>query len=216
MTEIDDSRRAPGRRTRDAVLEATRGILESDGFEALTMGAVATRAGISLQAVHLQFGSRAELVDALFDYLTDQEGLHDTLAPVYDAPGALAALRAWAWHLAVFYPRLTTVAKAIARVRDIDADAARFDTTIAEKQLSICRMVAGRLDEEGRLAAPWTADMAADMLWAFIATDLFERVLARPDRTPEQTAEDLRVVFESTFVRSAGEHHAELADHSGG
>jgi AcrR family transcriptional regulator len=38
------------------------------------MAAVADRAGVSRRAVYLHYASRAELVTALFDYVSEQEG----------------------------------------------------------------------------------------------------------------------------------------------
>ncbi|MGP4028694.1 TetR/AcrR family transcriptional regulator [Actinomadura sp. 3N407] len=197
---IGDPQNARSRRTREAVLAATRNILESDGFEALTMAEVATRAGISRQAVYLHFRSRSELVTALFGYMGEKEGLTESLGPVWNAPDAVTALREWARHLAAYHPRLMAVDRAIDRVRHADVDAARYRETIDTRQMAGCRVLAERLADEGRLAEPWTVDTAADMLWALIATDLFERMLARGWTTAAIT-EHLRAMFEKTFVR---------------
>jgi AcrR family transcriptional regulator len=199
-TEIAEPQNARSRRTRDAVLAATRSILESEGFEALTMAAVAARAGISRQAVYLHFRSRSDLVTALFGHMAQQEGLQQSLDPVHNAPDAVTALREWARHLATYHPRLMGVDRAIDRVRHADADAARYRETINTKQMANCRALAQRLADEQRLAEPWTVDTAADMLWALIATDLFERLLTR-GWTAEVTTEHLRGMFEATFVR---------------
>ena len=200
---IEDPQNARSRRTREAVLAATRVILESDGFEALTMTAVASRAGISRQAVYLHFRTRTELVTALFGYMAEQEGLSESLGSVRDAPDAVTALREWARHLAGYHPRLMAVDRAIDRVRHVDADAARYRETIDARQMANCRMLAERLAGEARLADPWTVDTAADMLWSLIATDLFERLRAR-DWTTAAATEHLQAMFERTFVRPEG------------
>ncbi|MFI0372324.1 TetR/AcrR family transcriptional regulator [Actinomadura sp. 1N219] len=199
---IDGPRNARGRRTRDALLAATREILESDGFEALTMTEVAGRAGVSRQGVYLHFSSRTELVMALFDFIAEQEGLRESLAPVRDAPDAVSALRAWARHLAAYHPRLMTVDRAIDRVRHADPDAARHRATVDENQFATCRRLAERLDAEGRLAAHWTVATAADMLWGLIATDVFERLLTGRDWTHDALADHLTALYEATFVKN--------------
>ncbi len=51
------------------MLAATRQILEEEGFEALTMAAIAERAGVTRRSAYLHFASRAEVVDALFAYV---------------------------------------------------------------------------------------------------------------------------------------------------
>src|ERR671938_750184 len=91
---------ARGRRTRLALLAAARSVLEERGFPELTMAAVAERAGVTRRAVYLHFGSRSELVGALFDYVAETEGLQRSLQRVWDAPDAAAALDEWAEHVA--------------------------------------------------------------------------------------------------------------------
>src|SRR5215217_1613652 len=121
---IEDPRNARSRRTRAALLAATQVLLEEQGTEALTMAAVAERAGVSRRAVYLHFASRTELLTALFGYVSDQEGLAASLEQVWQAPAAAAALEAWASHLARFHPRILAVARAIQRVHRSDPDAA--------------------------------------------------------------------------------------------
>jgi len=68
--KITEPENARSRRTRAALLAATRQLIEEAGFEAATMAAVADRAGVSRRAVYLHFGSRPELMTALFDYVS--------------------------------------------------------------------------------------------------------------------------------------------------
>src|ERR671911_544403 len=86
--EDDDHRpsNARSRGTRAALLDATRALLEDEGSAALTMGAVAERAGVSRRAVYLHFASREQLLLALFHHVGQIEDLAGSLGPVYDAP----------------------------------------------------------------------------------------------------------------------------------
>src|SRR5688500_6249391 len=113
---ISEPTNARSRRTRAALLAASRAILEEEGFEALTMTAAAERAGVTRRAMYLHFASRAELIGALFDYVASVEGLHDSTRSVWQAPDAVAALDEWAAHLARYHPRLLAVDRAMQRV----------------------------------------------------------------------------------------------------
>ncbi|WP_165368273.1 TetR/AcrR family transcriptional regulator [Phytoactinopolyspora endophytica] len=175
MKSIDAPQNARSQRTRDALLAATREILESDGFEALSMAAVADRAGVTRRAVYLHFTSRADLVNALFTYLSQQEGLAESMSRVWEAPDSVAALRAWVAHLADYHPRLMAVDRAIERVRLGDADAQRHRDRVNEAQISGCRRVVEWLHRDGRLAEGWTVEDAADFLFGLICTELFDR-----------------------------------------
>ncbi|HEY3687770.1 MAG TPA: helix-turn-helix domain-containing protein [Streptosporangiaceae bacterium] len=191
---------ARGRRTRTALLDATRAILERSGFGGLTMAAVAARAGVSRRAVYLHFETRTDLITALFDHVSDAEGLSDSLNPVFDAADARAALRAWARHLAYFQPRVMAVYQAAQAHASADPDAARHLAQVADDQRSVCTRIAKRLAAENRLAAPWTVPTARDMLWALISPDMIHRLLADQAWPNHRLATHLDAMLTATFL----------------
>jgi len=191
---------ARGRRTRAALLDATRDILEDSGFGGLTMAAVAARAGVSRRAVYLHFETRTELITALFAHVSEAEGLRESLRPVFGASDGRAALRAWARHLAEFQPRVMPVYRAAVARGSADPDAARHLAQVAADQRFVCDRIARRLADEGRLAAPWTAATAGDLLWAMIAHDMIARLLEECGWSAEQTAERLDTLFRRTLL----------------
>jgi AcrR family transcriptional regulator len=194
---------ARGRRTRAALLDATRDILERSGFGGLTMAAVAARAGVSRRAVYLHFETRTDLITALFDHVSDAEGLRDSLNPVFDAADARAALRAWARHIAYFQPRVMAVYQAAQAHSAADPDAARHLAQVGEDQRSVCDRIARRLADEGRLAAPWTVPAARDMLWALISHDMIQRLLVDRAWSDHRLADHLDALLTATFLTDA-------------
>jgi AcrR family transcriptional regulator len=200
---IEDPRNARSRRTCAALLAATRELLEEQGFEALTMAAVADRAGVSRRAVYLHFSSRAELVTALFGHLGETEDIAGSLRRVWEAPDAVAALAEWARHLARIHPRLLAVARAVDRVRGSDPDAAAFWDRAMGNWHAGCRRLVAWLDREGRLARPWTVDTAADMLWALMSFDVLEGLLVQRRWSRRRYAEHLAALLHATFVADA-------------
>lgn len=192
---------ARGRRTRAALLGGARALLEEGGFEALTMAAVAERAGVSRRAVYLHFASRAELAIALFDHVSETEGLAASLSPVWAAPDAAQALDAWARHLARFHPRILAVAREIERVRRADPDAAAHWELVMRDQQDCCRRLTDWLAHEQRLAPEWTRATAADMLWALMSFDVLEELVVDRGWTARDYGDHLATLFGSTFVR---------------
>lgn len=191
---------ARSRRTREALLSAARAILEQDGFEALTMAAVADQAGVTRRAVYMHFGSRPELVQALFDHVAATEGLHESLRPVWAAPDAATALDEWAAHLARYHPRLLAVDRALRRVWQTDPDAAAHRRMVVSEQLAGCRRLASRLADEGRLAPAWTVASTTDMLFALISSDMIEALLVDRRWSKRRLAEHLALLLRSTFL----------------
>jgi AcrR family transcriptional regulator len=200
---ISEPTNARSRRTRAALLAASRAILEDEGFEALTMTAAAERAGVTRRAMYLHFASRAELIGALFDYVASVEGLHDSTRSVWEAPDAVAALDEWAAHLARYHPRLLAVDRAMQRVWRQDPDAAAHRARVVSAKLSNCRRLATRLADEGRLAAGWSPSLAADMLFALISSDMIEALILDRRWSRQRLAEHLALLFRSTFVGPA-------------
>jgi len=191
---------ARSRATRAALLDAARQILEERGFEALTMSAVATSAGVSRPAVYLHFTSRTDLVSGLFDHISAAEGLQESLQKVWTAPDALNALEQWAQHLARYHPRILAVDRAVDRLRRVDPNAAAHHKRVRTKQLESARRLAGWLQDEGHLAVPWTVVSARDMLFALISSDTIEALISDRRWTQRRLAEHLSVLLRRTFV----------------
>lgn len=191
---------ARSRRTRSALLAAARSILEEQGFDALTMTAVAKRAAVTRAATYLHFPSRSELMAALFDHIADAEGLDESVSKVWDAPDAATTLDRWAAHLANYHPRLLALDRALQHVWRRDPDAAAHRARVVGAQLANCRRIARRLADEGRLTPDWTITSATDMLYALISSDIVERVLVDRHRSTARLARYLALLLRSTFL----------------
>jgi AcrR family transcriptional regulator len=205
-TLIPEPTNARSRRTRAAVLAAARAILEDRGFEALTISAVAERAAVTRRTVYMHFGSRSELVSALFDYVAAVEQLEESVDRVWKAPNAAAALDAWASHLARYHPRLLAVDRAVQRVWRNDPDAGAHRQRVNAAKLANCRRLANRLADEGRLAEGWTTESARDMLYGLISSDAIEALLVDRRWSRRRLAEHLTLLLRSTFLRPESHH----------
>jgi AcrR family transcriptional regulator len=191
---------ARSRRTRALLLTTARSILERDGFEALTIAAVAEQASVTRRTVYLHFGGRSELVAAMFDSVAETEGLHASLSRVWEAPDAASALDEWAAHLARYHPRLFAVDRAVQQVWRHDPDAHAHRDRVNAEKLAGCRRLVGRLQREGRLAPGWTTQSARDMLFALISTDMIEALLVDRQWSRRRLASHLSRLFRSTFL----------------
>lgn len=197
---IEQPRNVRSERTRAELLAAMRSLLEEQGFQALSMAAVAERAGVSRRAVYLHFNSRTDLVTALFDYVSREEGLAESQQAVWDAPTAVAALEEWARHLARYTPRVLAVDSAVELVRDHDDDARRHHRTVVRQQRANARRLIRWLHEDGVLAPGWTVDTATEMLWALMSSDVVRRLVVDLHWSRRQLAEHLVRTFRSAFV----------------
>ncbi len=191
---------ARSRRTHAALLDAAREIVEERGLPALTMGAVAELAGVTRRSVYLRFESRTHLLTALFDHVNESEDLAASVRPVRNAPDAVAAIQAWAAHVARFHPHVLRIARAVQSMKDTDPDAAEHWRLVQEDWHRLCRLVARRIDDEKALASGWTVETMADMLHALMSLDVLETLIDQRGWSSDDVAAHLARLAQSTFA----------------
>src|SRR5438045_9304765 len=85
-------RQAAAEQTRSRIVAAARELLAaSGGLSGFTIDAVARQAGVARMTVYYQFGSKAGLIEALFDELAGKGGL-DRLPLAFRQPDPRQAL----------------------------------------------------------------------------------------------------------------------------
>jgi AcrR family transcriptional regulator len=158
---------------------------------------------VTRRSVYLHFTSRAALFAALFEHVKDTEGFATSVAPVWAAPDAVAALGEWAAHIARFTPRVMAVARVIEHGRPDDPDAASHRRLVTQGRHHACRRLITWLADEGRLADRWTIDDAADLLLALMSVDVVETLLVDRRWSRRRFVERLTTLLHATFVADA-------------
>ncbi len=162
------------RPARNAILDAARRLFESQDFIAVTLDEIARKAGVSRQAVYVNFGSRAGLLVALVGYVDEIGGLQVKIAKVLDNPTAVGALEALVDFRARYAPSIFRLATHVDAARRFDADAEATWQDRMRYRYTHSRAVAHRLAAEGVLAAGWTEADAADLIWSLTSMRTYE------------------------------------------
>ncbi|MEU1268282.1 TetR/AcrR family transcriptional regulator [Streptomyces sp. NPDC005799] len=91
--DLPQPQQARSRRTLQRILDAGTALLEEGGTDALTIAAVASRAGVSVGSVYRRFGGKDRLVAALQHAMIDQfrADILRRFAPLRTDPAALIA-----------------------------------------------------------------------------------------------------------------------------
>lgn len=200
MDRIEEPQNLRSRRTRAAVLDAAWHLLEERGADHTTMSAVAERAGVSRRALYLHFSSRAELLLALHAHVDDQLDLAASVRPILEAADAVAALEAFIAHLASYHPRIARVDLALLQAGHTDPDVAELVAQGERRWYEGCLRIAQGLADEGRLAQPWTADEAADLLWSLMFPEGLERLTVVRGWSPDRYRELWTALLLRTLV----------------
>jgi AcrR family transcriptional regulator len=164
----------PVRPARNAILDAARRLFENKNFSAVTLDEVAREAGVSRQAVYVNFGSRAGLLVALVGYVDEIGGLQMKIAKVLDNRTAVGALEALVDFRARYAPSIFRLATHVEAARRFDTDAEATWEDRMRYRYAHSRAVAQRLAAEGVLAAGWTAADAADLIWSLTSIRTYE------------------------------------------
>jgi AcrR family transcriptional regulator len=148
--------------TRGSVADAVLALLSED--HRLTYEAVASRAGVSRQTVYTHFPTRSSLLLAAVERARAAAGLDVARQSVYEAPTAVDALEALVELHSRWVPSILSAYVAVERERSMDpeVDAAFARRTGSRRE--IAHHVAIRLNAEGVLAPPWTADTAGELI----------------------------------------------------
>jgi AcrR family transcriptional regulator len=163
------------------ILETAWELVTGRGTADVTMGEVATAAGVSRQLVYHHFGDRAGLLTAMARHQDVASGFIDAVAAARAMPpveGFEHLLRAWCEYM----PTIASVARALEVTGD-DAGSA-WRQRMGELREAL-RIALGRVD----LAPGWTVDEAADWAWSRIQPTTFQHLVAERGWTPEEYTE---------------------------
>jgi AcrR family transcriptional regulator len=188
----------PPQTTRQRIIRATR-LMVKRGSE-LPVDEVARRAGVSVQTIYSNFGSKRGLVLAAIDDMQQEVGLYDEFEAVFGSPHGEAALRRmlqatfrlWdrGWPLVAFTLRARRIDK------ELGAQLTEVDTMRRTHLWVICR----RLETEGRLRTPGAAEPAADVAFALSTPTVFEDLVHSRGWTADHAADTIADIVVAAIV----------------
>jgi AcrR family transcriptional regulator len=147
--------------TQTRILEAAWRLSREHGTGAVTMGEIATAAGVSRQLVYFHFANRAGLLVAMARHHDVRSGFRDRVAATRELPpadGLAALIRAWHGYL----PEILSVAEELEAALLTDEDGAEVWRDRMGDLREAFRLAVARV----HLAPGWTVDAAADWAWA--------------------------------------------------
>lgn len=185
MTEVKRNYDASGRREqararRQAVVLAARDLFERDGFRSTTIAAVARSAGVSAESVYKGFGTKAVLAKAVFDYVIagDDEPLPMAERTEAQAVQAETDVRR---KIKLYVDGFVRRQERSAKVQILIRDGRHTDETLDEvwqklldERLTGMGMLGRHLLDSGQLRPGIEPDEVRDVLWTYIAVELYE------------------------------------------
>jgi AcrR family transcriptional regulator len=167
------ARRTATDQTRARIVAAARGLLASeDGARGFSLDAVAKAAGVVRMTVYYQFGSKAGLLEALFDDFAERghiERIHEAFAT--DDPGA--ALDSFVATFGAFFDSDRLVARRLSGLAALDDEVGRTLFERAERRREGARALLPRIAAAGARLRLGT-DEAVDVLFVLTSLQTFD------------------------------------------
>jgi AcrR family transcriptional regulator len=154
-----------------AILQAAAELLLDRGLGAVSMDAVAERAGVSKATIYRWWPTKEALaLDALYtEWAAAQPYPRDTGSLLGDL---LALLRPWA-RLATSRPYARVIAALLTQAQTDPAFAAEYRTRVVEPRREVAREIFRRAIERGEIPAGTNVEVALDLLYG----PLYHRLL---------------------------------------
>lgn len=176
--------------TRGRILEAARSLLAGDGYAEFTVETVAREADVSRATVYYQFGSKAGLLEALFDDLAVRGRMTD-LAGAFQEPEPLAALDRFIAVVVRFYASDRILLRRLRGLAAVDPDFASGIRGRDERRRKGLTVLLGRIAERHRRPQGVDFALALDVLHTLTSFETFDN-LARRGRTPAEVGDIMR------------------------
>ncbi len=137
-------RQAAVDRTRARILQAARALLVASGGAAFSIDAVARRARVTRATVYQRFGSRPQLLEALFDDLARRGGMWD-LATAFRQPDPEEALARFVATFGRFWTAHRPIHRRLLGLGTLDAGLERTLRARQEWRRQGLRVIVGRV-----------------------------------------------------------------------
>lgn len=185
--------------TKTKILSAALRLLVASSGKDVRMSDIAKAAGVSRQAIYLNFESRTELMVATVQYGDQVNDAASQVQKWRNAEG-IDKLDAWIEFWGNYLPQIFGVAKALMVARETDeAAAAAWHDRMADVRRS-CHKTICSLDQTGVLADGWKIKPAADVLWTLLSVAGYEQLTVDAKWSTKQYVKHMQISARRLFV----------------
>ncbi len=182
-------RRAEARaETRARILAAARELIPA-AQTSVPVTAIARHAGVAVQTIYDQFGSKGGLLIAVIGDVQDSVGLFKSFGRVFQSPDGEEAMRRMIAATVSFWGEAWPYVEFLIRARRVDPVTTREMEFIDRLRHAHYWAIAKRIEDEGRVRDGRSADWAADQAFALTIPAVYEELAVRRSRTTAEVIE---------------------------
>jgi AcrR family transcriptional regulator len=171
-------RREQARQTREAILDAARRLLLTDGFAPTTIAAIAAKAGVSVDTIYKSFGGKPGLVRAICQQALageqpmPAESRSDALQATEPDPRKI--IRGWGALTAEIAPRVAPILLLVRAAAAADPEMAGLQSDMDAQRLQRMTRNARNLQVSGHLRPDLDVKLAGEIMWTYSSPELYE------------------------------------------
>jgi AcrR family transcriptional regulator len=182
-------RRAEARaETRARILAAARELIPAAGTS-MPVTAIARQAGVAVQTIYDQFGSKGGLLIAVIGDVQDSLGLFKSFGRVFQSPDGEEAMRRMIAATVSFWGQAWPYLEFVLRARRVDPVVTHEMEFIDRLRHAHYWAIARRIEDESRIRGGRSADWAADQAFALTIPSVYEELAVLRSRTTAEVIE---------------------------
>ena len=185
--------------TRIRILNAALKRLEASGGSEVRLSDIAKEAGVTRQTLYLYFGTRADLLIAVTQYVDELKASNERLAPSRTAQSGIERLEAYISAWAAYIPEIYGVAQALMAMQDDDAKTAW--QTRMQDMWEGCEAAMKALKADGKLDPAYSVKEASDVLWMMLSVRNWEHLCVERKWSQRKYAQHLLDTARRLFVK---------------
>jgi AcrR family transcriptional regulator len=161
-------------RTRQAIVEAAAGLWLERGLHAAGLEEIAAAAGVTRRTIYLHFGGKLALLLAVVDQAERAAGLPELAARLHEARTPEQILERLADIQVQYLPQIYESIRLVHAARREEPAADKVWNGRMRRRRATFRLLAARIQEQGRLDPGLTLDDAVMLIWTLTSPHMYE------------------------------------------
>lgn len=208
MGPVKTRQQIAAEQTQRAIVEAAARLFAEHGYNATSIGRIASEAGVAVQTIYNAIGSKGEVLSRVLDFAAAGERAPVPVAQfMAEQAGCAPDPRAVIGQLVEFWkgalPRTAPVFKVIREAAAVDADAAALERTRAAQRLRNYTHAARLLGERGALLPGLGVGEAAAAIFAIGHPETYRTLVLDGDWDDDRWAAWAQLTLEAALLGGA-------------
>ncbi len=188
--------------TRQRILDTAQAVINDTQTGVVSMSAIASKTGLSRQALYQHFSSRTELLTSAMKEIDMQLDLPQRLSGLQMAADGAAQLNEFIAFWGNYLPEFAAAARSLRLASKEDKTALQAWQDRMFALTSGCNATIDRLEADGQLAESWNGEAASKLMASMLSFDTWDYLTGECDWSTETYVDNMQRLASKAFVRA--------------